>query len=205
MQLTKLPAYLVTCLALTSTLGCGDDDDGDGGGGSGRTAAVDSGVDDSKALSSLTDAEVQQLSQGFASAAQSSEFIDAICKMSGVFSSAFLGGAGADPSAAPTDEQKQMCNQMYDQCKTAAAQNPAATDLSNAGTYTLPASATGLAGCNVTVGELEACWTEQLKLISDIFGSLSCDAPGQLNLEATATPPAACTNFATQCSAAVAP
>lgn len=202
MRLTRLPACLITCLAFTSTFGCGDDD-GNGGGGSGQTAAVDSGVDDSKALSSLTDAEVQQLSQGFASASQSGEFIDAICKVSGVFSSAIAAGAGADPSAAPTDQQKEMCNETYNQCKSAIAQNPAAADLSLAGTYTIPASASGFAGCNVTVGELEACWTEQLKLVTDIFGSLSCDAPGQLNLEATATPPAACTNLASQCGAAL--
>ncbi len=193
MQRNQYLLHLTLALGALA-FGCGDDDGGSStnpGGGMGST--VNSGVDDSKMLSMLTSAEVQQLGEGVLQAQSGAAFLDGACKFAGVLSSAAIGG-----NAAPTPQQVQMCNDTYIQCKTDSQSAPAAP--------VGPAAPTGtaaFAGCNITVAQYETCMTELLDIYAETFGALACDQPLDLSAMPTPSMATACDVLSTQCSGAL--
>ncbi len=190
---------LLPCFCVSLAFACG----GDSGGGNGNnngggSTTINSGVDDSKPLSMLSDAELQQIGESFGNAQSSEALLDSVCKFTAVFASSF--GASAEPNAAPTAAQVEACNDAYAECKADAASMPPETMTST----DVPDSTDAFAGCNVTVGQYEACLTAGLNLLTQVFGSLSCSSSAMPNLAAAAMQPEACSALASaQCTAAL--
>lgn len=172
---TKVLALLCTP-ALIAFVGCSSD------------VTFSSGVDGSKKISEVTPAEAQSICD--ASEAAGKDFAEAnkdgLCAFTASFAAAF-GGAGADPVA--------LCQTALDACKDA----PLVTEASTCN------AATAAAGCEATVAELEDCYNDSLKTLSDLFGDLgskSCTdltTPDTTTEPTTAAPSAACTSLATKC------
>lgn len=182
------------CLTLGLALaGCGDDEkDSAGGGGS---SEVNSGVTQSKPLSQVTEAEAQQLQEGYEKAMQSSKVADAMCGFSAVLASAFQEGFGGGGGTS--------CEDLFAACKQGFKDNPAQASATS-GAASLGGSAT-YATCNVTVGELEACLTASLDAMATAFSSFKCGSePGDVTAAPSTATLSACEKVNTECPAVVA-
>jgi hypothetical protein len=188
---------LLPCFCVSLAFACGGDSGG-GGNNNGGSTTINSGVDDSKPLSMLSDTELQQIGQSVESAQSSEALLDSVCKLTAKFGASF--GASADPNAAPTAAQVEACNDAYAECKADAATMPP-----EGMSFTeVPNSTDVFAGCNVTVGQYEACLTAGLNLLTQVFGSLSCSSSAMPDLAAAAVQPEACTALASaQCTGAL--
>src|SRR5689334_7511239 len=92
--MTQFNRCAVLVSVLLTSFACGGEEDDKGGGGS---AKVESGLDGSKPVNTLTQADVEKLGQSYASSASASEVVNAICQFQGVIFSGLggaLGGAG---------------------------------------------------------------------------------------------------------------
>lgn len=191
---------ILPCALLILAPACGGDDEDDKGGGG--TGTVDSGVDGSKPLSMLTDAEAQKIAQSYASASATDKLLDGVCKSLAVFTAALGGGdPSAQPGAAPTAEQVMACNDAYEMCKMQVQQAQGQPAAAPADGMEVPTTASAFAGCEVTVDQYEACLTAQIRMLEEFYSGLSCDEP--LTADATAAPTATlseCEAFS-QCAA----
>ncbi len=183
---------LVGLLVAGLLTGCGGDDDGDGG--NGGTGKVDSGIDDAKQVNMLSQAELDQLSQSYAKAISPQLAIEFSCKFTAV---TLIALSGMEPTA----DDVQACNDLYDQCVSETPADSVQSEPLNSG-MDVPSTADALAGCNATVGELEACLTASLQLLQDLVDSLSCESATMLATMPTATAmtPAACESLDAECT-----
>jgi len=192
---------LLPCFCVSLAFACGGDSGGGGNNTGSGSTTINSGVDDSKPLSMLSDAELQQIGTSFGNAQASEALLDSVCKFTAKFAS--FGAStdpNANPNAAPTPAQVEACNDAYEECKADAASTP----LDTMSATDVPDSTDAFAGCNVTVGQYEACLTASLNLLTQVFGSLSCSSSAMPDLSAAAMQPAACTALASaQCTGAI--
>jgi hypothetical protein len=170
---------------------CGGDSGGGNGNNGGGSTTVNSGVDDSKPLSMLSDAEVQQLGESFGNASEG--LADGMCKFFAKFGAL---GLSSDPNAAPTAAQVDACNDAYAECK---AMPPSMAPASMFSTE-VPTNAAAFAGCNVTVAQFEACLSATLTALTQVLGAVSCTSSGVPDTAAFDTEPAACAEYSAQCA-----
>ena len=172
----------VVILSLAACVGCGGDDKDNG-------TAVNTGLDDSKVVGSLTQAEFKQFCDGLGAADKNAFSKEDGCKSAGyltaLMAAAMGGAADADLQAA--------CKQMYDQCMQATQQ-------------TTQKACQQDASCTATVGEAEACYAAGLKAAADgMKGMPSCSAITaqmfQQDAGTASTPeePAECTAVSSKC------
>jgi hypothetical protein len=154
-------------VGLICTLGCGGGgDDKDSSSSSGGTT-VQSSVSKDKLLSSVNQDDLNAIGESYKAALSSDKVMNAVCNMSGLFATAFAGLGGAGAMNAPS------CEDMVSQCK--AAYKDAPLDAAGSSVTQLPTT-TSLAGCSVTVGQLEACLTASLDAIANTLGNVTCDS-----------------------------
>lgn len=148
-------------ISLVACVACGGDDDDDDGG----SVTVDTGLDESKQLGTLTPAELTQLCQGLSAADQkassSTAAKDGACRGEAI---AAIVAAAFQTGAMPADDAlQQQCNDAYNQCM----QRPAAAQTQK----TCQSDPT----CTATVGEAETCYAANLKIAIESTASLpSC-------------------------------
>lgn len=146
----KIQLRVIGSLLVTSVLvGCG-------GGG------VSSGVDRSKPAETVTDAEAQDVCEATIEYQANSVSVDDACKFYGA-----LAGAAAGNDAATCDAAVTACQDAAD----AAGDQPVNTSVCS------NVTAAAVAGCTVTVGEIEDCLTEIIDASADVIKSApACDS-----------------------------
>lgn len=171
-RLSRTTLCWVSTLALSlSAAGCGDDDGGGGG----------SGVDQNKLISELTNAEAAAL------CTQYEDDFDAnvgdaralACTVEGIFAG-ILGGS------------VEACTTYRDEC--IAGDGPE-DSLDECGIRT----AAERDGCDVTVGQLEACADAQFDVLAALVDDVSCDLVEDPDSIPEPAEPAECAALAEDC------
>jgi hypothetical protein len=174
----------VATLSLMACVGCGDDKKNSG-------VSVDTGLDGTKVVGTLTPTEFTQFCNGLGTADQKAISKADGCKMGG-YMAAF--GLGMTAAAPPADADLQAaCKAYYDECMQAT---PAATQKQCQQDAT----------CTATVAEAEACYAAGLEDTVDAMKSVpSCSAitaqTFQQDAGASSAPetPAECTALSSKC------
>lgn len=142
------------------------------GGGFGG-GAHDSGVEESKLLSELSEAEVQTACDNFASYLDDTftrtGVEELFCEIEGIFTAGF--------TAQTEEELRQTCAMTRDQCIAEGGAD-------------LECAYEDVADCDITVAEYEACTTARVEALAEARDSLRCenisldgDTDEALNLE----------------------
>jgi hypothetical protein len=159
---------LLLSTLLCSTFGlavaCGGDASDGGGGpkGGGSDTTLDSGVSESKKLSELSADEQAKLCEAAQDLVSSSTFQKDMkefsCKLEGVTATLMAEG---DSDA----DLQEACKAAYDECMAEPADDEPAESCEYEETT-----------CSATVGELETCMNDSLKMIGEIKSKVpSCD------------------------------
>lgn len=161
----------ITCLVCSGViafpLACSDEGDGDNKDDSSK-GTVNSGLAEDRMVSSLSAVETKQVSASFNKAIEESGLIDGLCTLSGVV---------AMQAAAASGQSATSCEQVVAECKSA----PSGATQSGVAVNDEPSQ---LTQCSVTVGELEACLTAQVKALKQAFSNVTCDSEIQMVTEA---------------------
>ncbi len=150
-----LLCVLVTA-GMVAVLGCDDDDGG----------AVSSGINSSKQLDGLSEAEGQKLCEEFLSEMTKLLDKEALCKIAGISAAEIAAGS------------VQVCHSTYDGCmKTDRADTMLDEMLDElASCDSEDFSDDGEEGeCNATVGEMEKCANDMLAVYESSLDELSCE------------------------------
>ncbi len=172
---------LGVCLALVLTVGATSSC---GGGGGGSGSAVDTGLSDTRLLSSVTPEEATQACESIESAFSArldvQSALAAVCELVG---------------AALSDTEAQ-CRQVADDCVAQAQRGEGMLkeeDFEQDFDCDEEESQQELASCEATVGEFEQCMNDQLALAEQTLAAFSCaNAPNttpEALSEAQAGPP----------------
>jgi hypothetical protein len=157
---------LLLSTLLCSTFGlavaCGGGDDGDDEGG-GSDTTLDSGVSESKKLSELSADEQAKLCEAAQDLVSSSslqkDMKEFSCKLEGVTATLMMAEGDSDA------DRQEACKAAYDECMAEPAEDEPAESCEFEETT-----------CSATVGELESCMNDSLKMIGEIKSKVpSCD------------------------------
>lgn len=139
-------------LTLLGSIACGSKDDSNG------PTRVESGIDDSKPLNTLTPTEVEQLATAVMQTMLDSQIIERLCVASALF---------GEEVANQTEAEVASCEELTNTC------------LEGITTGSTTQDPTVLANCTATVGQYEACLNAVLGLAQNLLGGLSCDSAPQ--------------------------
>ena len=145
-----------------------------------------SGVDSSKKVSELDDADATKICEAAEKTATdfAKDNKEGLCKFSGGIAGGLAGAFGQDPATA--------CQMAVDDCLTKDATTETGECMPK------------VADCDATVEEMEACYNDTLDAMNELFGEFASKECAELVMDSSEstlnlTAPASCTSLAQKC------
>ena len=158
MKCAKAIVFSWACTLSLGVVACGDDDGATSGGGS---TPISTGIDPTKSIADLTDAEVKTLYETDKAALADTNLITGMCTLTGIVAGITLDGSGE----ATVDIT--ACEAARDTCVAEGTPIVTSADCDSA---TLPTD------CTAPIEEFEACSNAQLALADEMFAGISCSS-----------------------------